>query len=66
MSNNSGSSAGGGIGFWGILQIVFIILKLCKVISWSWWWVLSPTLAGVVFVLIILAVFIYPHLKKWR
>lgn len=26
----------------GILGIVFITLKLCKVIAWSWWWVLAP------------------------
>jgi hypothetical protein len=32
----------GGIGFAGLLTIVFIVLKLTKVISWSWWWVLSP------------------------
>lgn len=25
-----------------IFQIVLIVLKLCKVIDWSWWWVLSP------------------------
>lgn len=30
------------IGFCGILLIVFIVLKLCKVIAWSWLWVLSP------------------------
>lgn len=35
-------SAGGGIGFLGLLTIVFIVLKLCKVITWSWVWVLSP------------------------
>lgn len=35
-------SSGGGIGIGGLLAIVFIVLKLCKVISWSWWWVLSP------------------------
>lgn len=28
--------------FCDALAIVFIILKLCNVISWSWWWVLSP------------------------
>lgn len=33
---------GGGIGFFGLLTIVFITLKLCHVIDWSWWWVLSP------------------------
>lgn len=32
----------GGIGFVGILTIAFIILKLCGVITWSWYWVLSP------------------------
>lgn len=25
-----------------ILFIVFLVLKLCKVIAWSWWWVTSP------------------------
>lgn len=33
----------GGIGFTGVLQVAFIVLKLCKVIDWSWWWVLAPT-----------------------
>lgn len=26
-----------------LLTLVFIVLKLCKVITWSWWWVLAPT-----------------------
>jgi len=39
-SNNSQKS--GGIGFLGLLTIVFIILKLTNFINWSWWWVLSP------------------------
>ena len=30
------------IGFFGLLGIVFIILKLCNVIDWAWWIVLSP------------------------
>jgi len=32
----------GAIGFSGLLTIVFITLKLCKVINWSWVLVLSP------------------------
>lgn len=32
----------GGIGFVGVLQVAFIVLKLCKVIDWSWIWVLAP------------------------
>ena len=39
MSTNN---SGGGIGFAGLLTIVFIVLKLTNVISWSWLWVLSP------------------------
>ena len=31
-----------GIGFCGLLTIVFIVLKLIGVIDWSWLWVLSP------------------------
>lgn len=34
-----------GIGFCGLLAIVFITLKLAgigAVATWSWWWVLSP------------------------
>lgn len=33
---------GGGIGITTLLTVVFVVLKLCKVITWSWWWVLSP------------------------
>lgn len=32
----------GGVGICGVLFIVFLVLKLCKVITWSWVWVLSP------------------------
>lgn len=41
MSDNS-NNAGGGAGFASLLLIAFIVLKLCNVINWSWWWVLSP------------------------
>lgn len=42
MSERSTASSSGGIGFVGLLTIVFITLKLTHVIDWSWWWVLSP------------------------
>ena len=32
----------GGIGFFQLLTVVFIVLKLTGYISWSWTWVLSP------------------------
>ena len=40
------SSQSGGIGFVGLLTIVFITLKLCHVIDWSWWWVVAPLWIG--------------------
>lgn len=42
MENKSGR----GLNFAEALQIVFIVLKLCKIINWSWWWVLAPTWIG--------------------
>ncbi len=36
------SSSSSGIGFVGLLTILFIGLKLTSYIMWSWWWVLSP------------------------
>ena len=40
--DNKNNTTSGGIGFTGVLTIVFIVLKLLDVIKWSWWWVLSP------------------------
>ena len=32
----------GGIGFFGLLQVAFIILKVTNLIDWSWWMVFLP------------------------
>jgi len=53
MSNSSSSSSSSGIGFAGLLTIVFITLKLTGYITWSWWWVLSPLWIGFALVLAI-------------
>ena len=42
MSSKNENRSSGGIGFCGLLQIAFIVLKLCRVINWSWIWVLAP------------------------
>lgn len=55
----SNNSRGGGIGFAGLLQIAFIVLKLCSVIEWSWWWVLAPTWASIAFAVILLVVSVW-------
>ena len=51
MNENNGSKST--IGFMGLLQIAFIILKLCNVITWSWFWVLSPIWIEVLVVVIV-------------
>ncbi len=40
MTTNNNQS--GSIGVTGLLGVAFIVLKLCHVIDWSWWWVLAP------------------------
>lgn len=42
MNDNNKKASSGGIGFCGLLALVFIVLKLCNVITWSWLWVLAP------------------------
>lgn len=49
----NGNKNNTGIGFWGLLTIVFIVLKLTKVINWSWLWVLAPTWIPVSIIIII-------------
>lgn len=41
-----------------LLLVLFIGLKLCNVIDWSWWWVMSPLWIGCIaaFVLSIIVV----------
>lgn len=39
---NDKASHSGGIGFVGLLTILFIGLKLTGFIEWSWLWVLAP------------------------
>lgn len=53
-TSSSGSSSSGGIGFGGLLTILFIALKLTHVIHWSWVWVLAPLWIGAAFTLTIL------------
>ena len=64
-SNKTATAArtgSGGVGFCGLLTIVFIVLKLTGVINWSWVWVLAPIwidLILVVILLIIAGIFCY-------
>jgi membrane protein YdbS with pleckstrin-like domain len=46
-----------GISLSGLTFIVFLVLKLCGVIDWSWWWVTAPLWGP--FALLIAGLFIY-------
>jgi hypothetical protein len=46
--------------FYDCLTLLFIGLKLCDQIEWSWWWVLSPAWGS-------LAIYYsFVGLAKWR
>lgn len=71
MSDTSSSSSGG-IGFTGLLTIVFIVLKLnpgghldSPVEDWSWWWVFSPLWISALIVLGFLAIVGFIALGAW-
>lgn len=58
QKTEASASASGGIGFVGLLTILFIGLKLTGFIAWSWWWVLSPLWIAALFVLLVAVVLI--------
>ena len=51
------------LNFGEVLLIAFIVLKLCGVINWSWWWVFSPLWIPLAIVAVILIIY---GLVKWK
>lgn len=57
---------GNGIGFLGVLFIVFLVLKLTNQIDWSWWLITCPLWAPVVVVAVVwLVLMIWSRLFLW-
>lgn len=54
--NNSTKVTTTGPGLGTLLTIAFIILKLCGVITWSWFWVLSPLIFTIALTLIVMVI----------
>lgn len=53
------------INYWNILCLIFITLKLCKVINWSWWWILCPLwIQFVIAIITLLALKIYEFFSE--
>ena len=42
--------------YWSVLSLIFIVLKLCDVIAWSWIWVLSPIWIGLIIDVLLIGV----------
>ena len=57
MTNKNGTVFSGNITFITLLQITFIVLKLCKVIAWKWVLVLMPLIieGGLIIILLLFA-----------
>lgn len=60
----NGNNRSTGIGFTGLLQLAFIVLKLCGVINWRWVYVFMPTIVTIVIVLILLVVIVFLESRR--
>lgn len=58
MSSSNSNNRSSGLGLGSVLTIVFIVLKVTKVIDWSWWWVLSPLWISFLLRLFIIGIYI--------
>lgn len=63
MSRHDTNNTRGGVGFFGLLTLVFITLKLLDVISWSWAWVLAPIWMPIVIALIVIIVLLIASVR---
>jgi len=61
--SNINHSSNGGIGFFGLLTVLFIGLKLTGYINWSWFWVLFPVISVFSFVIIFLIFIVLINIK---
>ena len=53
-----------GIGVFGLLGVVFVVLKLTNYIDWSWWYVTLPFWGGIVLGIFILVITFLVYLFK--
>ncbi len=49
-----------------LLFIVFLVLRLTKVISWSWWWITAPLWIPVAMGFIMVMVFAFTAIRNAR
>jgi len=76
MSDKNTNATSGGVGLGTVLFLIFLVLKLCNVIDWSWWWITAPLWGSVaLYVLVIGITFLClwiqdlnsrRRIKKWQ
>ncbi len=65
MKNEKGRN--GGMSFISVLTLIFIVLKLTNIISWSWIWVLSPIcISATLIILIFGIILVAAKIKKGK
>lgn len=47
------------MGFFEVLTLIFVVMKLTGVIAWSWWWVFSPLLPAICIYILAILVFVF-------
>lgn len=56
MSKQQQQTTTGGVSTLGVVQIVFIVLKLVGVIDWSWWAVFIPLYISIAIIVLLLVI----------
>ena len=61
MADKNRTIISGNITFITLLQITFIVLKLCKVITWKWVFVLMPLIVegGLIIILLLFVLILF-------
>lgn len=61
----SREAVGGSMGLTSTLTVIFIVLKLLRMISWSWWWVVSPLIFDVILLVAVLGIGSSDSVLSW-
>ena len=64
MNENKSSSRG--LGITGVLQVVFITLKVLNLIDWSWWMVFVPTFIDIGLIILIVLFVAFTGIQAGR
>lgn len=58
MADKNSTASSGGVGFFGLMFLILMTLKLTNYIDWSWWWVTAPLWGGFALILLFILIVI--------